>query len=131
MSGYLGVVTLDSEDISAIAHVTRLNRTRTGLPKRTFGLRYAYAIGGQREFAFSATGSITAEQAAAIDGLWEADVPISFSLQIGEGAAATDAGAYAGLCVITSLNIDGSADGQWEFTIDAIGTGEPVYTAAV
>lgn len=129
--GYLGTVTIDSDDIGAIAHVTSFNRSRTGLPKRTFGNRYAGGIGGQREFTFSASGSITAEQAAAIDAIFESDDAVPFSLQIGAAAGPTDAGVYTGTCIITALGIEGAADGQWEFSIDAQGTGTPVYTPAV
>jgi hypothetical protein len=129
--GYLGVVTIDTNDISAIAHVTKLGRSRPGLSKKTFGNRYQYAIGGQREFSFSASGSITAEQMAAIDASYETDTPVTFALQIGEAAGATDAGLYAGTCVLTTLDLDAGADGQWEFSIDAVGSDAPTYTPAV
>ena len=129
--GYLGVVSIDANDVSAIAHVTKFNRSRSGLAKKTFGNRYQYAIGGQREFTFSATGSVTSEQIAAINTSYETDTPVAFSLQIGEAVGATDAGVYTGSCVLTSLSIDGDASGQWEFSIDAMGTGTPVYTPAV
>jgi hypothetical protein len=128
--GYLGTVTLNSEDLSAIGHVTRLNKTRRGLPKKVFGQRYQYAIGGQREFVFSANGSITAEQAAALDAAYETDAAVGFSLQIGEGAGATDAGLYTGSCVLTELTIESNADGQHTWAVSAIGTGTPVYTPA-
>jgi hypothetical protein len=129
--GYLGVVSIATQDISAIAHVTKLGRSRAGLAKKTFGNRYAYAIGGQREFSFSASGSVTAEQMAAIDTAYETDTPVAFSLQIGEAAGATDAGVYTGNCVLTTLDLDAGADGQWEFTLDAIGSDAPLYTPAV
>jgi len=131
VAGYLGVVSFDSNDVSAIAHVTKFGRSRGGLTKKTFGNRYQFAIGGQREFTFSASGSISAEQIAAIDASYETDEPVAFSLQIGTAAGDTDAGVYTGNCVLTTLDIDGSADGQWSFSVDAVGTGTPTYTAAV
>jgi predicted secreted protein len=127
--GYLGTITINSVNQSSVLHVTALNQSRAGLAKPTFGSSHKYAIGGQREFTFSAQGSITPAALTGLQTAFELDTSVEFSLQVGDAAGATDAGLYAGYCVITALNLEGSADGQWSVSLEGMGTGEPVYTA--
>jgi hypothetical protein len=128
--GYLGTVTLNLEDISAIGSVVRLQKTRNVMTKPTFGNPWGFSLGGQRIGQFSANGHLSAEQAEALETAYNAQLPIEFSLQVGEGAGATDAGLHTGSCVISSLTIEANADGEWDWSIDAQTSGLVVYTPA-
>jgi hypothetical protein len=127
--GYLGTITINSDNQSSILHVTRLNQSRSGLPKKTFGSAWGFALGGQRDFTFSANGSVTPTALGELQEAFDSQAAVDFALQVGEGSAATDAGLYNGFCVLTALNLEGNADGQWTISVDGMGTGEPAYTA--
>lgn len=128
--GFLATVTLNNENVSAIGSVVRLQKRRNGMTKPTFGNPWGFTLGGQRIGAFSANGHVSAELAAALETMFEADAPIEFALQVGEGAGATDAGLHEGLCVITSYTIEANADGEWDWSIDAQTSGAITYTPA-
>jgi predicted secreted protein len=128
--GYLGTVILNLEDISAIGSVVRLQKSRNVMTKPTFGNPWGFSLGGQRIGAFSANGHLSAEQAAALETAFEQDLPIEFSLQVGEGAGATDAGLHEGSCVISQLTVEANADGEWDWSLEAQTSGVVTYTPA-
>ena len=41
----------------------------------------------------------------------------------------TDAGLYAGMCVLSDYTISANADGEWDWSIEAQTSGEVSYTA--
>lgn len=128
--GYLATVTIDAEDLSAIGSVTRLQKSRNVMTKPTFGNEYGFSLGGQKIAAFSASGHLSAEKAAALEALFDEELPVDFSLQVGEGAGATDAGLHTGKCVISSLTIEANADGEWDWSLEAQTSGAVTYTPA-
>lgn len=128
--GYLGTVTLNAQDISAIGSVVSLAKNRNVMTKPTFGQAWGFSLGGQRIAAFSASGHVSAELAPALEAAFDADAPIGFSLQVGEGAGATDAGLHTGFCVISSFTISANADGEFDWSIDAQSSGSVTYTPA-
>ncbi len=129
--GYLGTVTLNTDDITAIGSVVKLGQTRAVMSKPTFGNPWGNVLGGQRLGSFSANGPIAAEQISDLQDAFDANTPIAFELQIGEASGATDAGIYSGDCVIGSFTIDASADGEWDWSIDAQTSGTVTYTPVV
>lgn len=127
--GYLGTVTINATDVSAVGSVVRLQRTRTVMTKPTFGSPDANSLGGQRLGRFSASGHISAEQAAALNTAFEA-ATVPFSLQVGEAAGATDGGLYAGDAVISDYTVEANADGEFDWSIEAQTDGAVTYTPA-
>jgi hypothetical protein len=128
--GYLGTVTLNLEDISAIGSVVRLQKSRNVMTKPTFGNPWGFSLGGQKIAQFSAQGHLSAEQAAALEAAYDEELPIEFSLQVGEGSGATDAGLHNGNCVISQLTVEANADGEWDWSLDAQTSGAVIYTPA-
>jgi tail tube protein len=129
--GYLGTLTVNSEDVSAIVANATLTLTRNALSKPTLGQPWGYALSGQRSGTISYSGHLSAEQAAALNEIFMEDAPVDFSFQIGEGGGATDAGTYTGQCVITSLAHEVDAEGEWDWTLEATTSGPVVYTPVV
>jgi predicted secreted protein len=127
--GYLGVVTLNADNISAIGSVVRLAKSRNVMTKPTFGNPWSQSLGGQKVAAFSASGHISAELAADLETAFDAG-EVAFSLQVGEAAGATDAGLHAGTCIISSYTLEANADGEWDWSIEAQTTGAVTYTPA-
>ena len=128
--GYLGVVTINNENFTAIASVTSLNKSRNGMTKNLMGTEWTQTLGGKRSVAFSASGSISAELASALEDAYEEDGAVQFSLQVGQAGGPTDGGLHSGLCIITALNLNSGADGEFDFSIEATSTGEVTYTPA-
>lgn len=128
--GYYGTVTINSEDLSAIGSVWRLNLTRNVTAKKHFGGPHTDRVSGKRDVQFSANGNLTSEEAAALNTIYESETPVSFSLQIGEAAGDTDAGLYSGDCLISSLTLEANADGDVTWSLDAGAHGEVAYTPA-
>lgn len=127
--GYLGTVLLNADDISAIGSVVSLTKTRNIMTKPTFGSPYAFSLGGQKIGAFSANGHVSVEQLGDLEAAFNSDAPIAFSLQVGDAAGPTDAGLYAGTCVLSTYTIEAAADGEWDWSIEAQTSGEVTYTA--
>lgn len=125
--GYLGTVTLNADDISAIGSVVSLTKTRNLMTKPTFGSAYAHSLGGQKIGAFSAQGHVSAESVGDLDAAFNSDAPIAFSLQIGDAAGPTDGGLYSGDCVLSSFEITANADGEWDWSLEAQTSGEVTY----
>ena len=128
--GYLGTVTLNADNISAVGSVVSLTRTRNIMPKPTFGSAYAFSLGGQKVGAFDASGHISVEKLPELEAAFVSDAPITFSLQIGDAAGATDAGLYSGNCVVGDFTIEASADGEWDWSISCTTSGVVTYTPA-
>lgn len=126
--GYLGTVTLNAQDVSAIGSVVRLNKRRNVMTKPTFGNEWGFSLGGQKLGGFSASGHISAEQAAALETAFDQG-SVDFSLQVGEATGATDAGLHEGTCVISDYTIEANADGEFDWSIDAQTHGAVTYTA--
>lgn len=127
--GYLGTVTINSDNVSAIGSVVRLSQTRNVMTKPTFGNAFGSSLGGQKLGGFSASGHISAEQIEDLQAAFDA-ASVAFSLQVGEGGQATDAGVYTGNCVISDFTIEANADGEWDWSLDAQTSGTITYTPA-
>ena len=99
------------------------------MPKPTFGSAYAFSLGGQKVGAFDASGHVSVEKLPELEAAFVSDAPIAFSLQIGDAAGATDAGLYAGNCVVGDFTIEANADGEWDWSISCTTSGVVTYTA--
>jgi hypothetical protein len=128
--GWQATVTLNSEDISAVGSVLSLNLARNVMAKPVFGAEYTAALGGQRAGTFTASGHVSAEKIAALNTMFEVDASIAYSIQIGTAASATDGGTYTGNCAISSFEITGNADGEWDWSIAATTDSTITYTPA-
>jgi hypothetical protein len=129
--GYLGTLTVNAEDISAVVANATLTLTRNALSKPTLGQAWGFALSGQRSGTVSYSGHLSVEQAAALNAIFMEDLPVDFSFQMGEGGGETDAGTYTGKCVITSLAHEVAADGEWDWTLEATTSGPVTYTPVV
>ena len=126
--GYQATVTLNSIDITAIGNVVRLSKTKAVMTKAVFGNDYANALGGQKLANFSASGHIDFAQIGALETMFEA-ASIAFALQIGTANTPTDAGLYTGNCIVSGFTLEASADGEWDWSLDAQTTGDVTYAA--
>ena len=128
IAGYLGTVTLNTQDISSIGLVTAVNYGRNLMSRPTFGAGWTKTKGGVRSVNFTANGILDSAGAAKLQAAYAAEAPVAFSLQVGEAGQATDGGLHSGNCVIGQLTITGNADGEFEWNLSATSDGTVTFT---
>jgi hypothetical protein len=127
--GWETTLTFNTEDITVIASVTSFNRARSSNAKPVFGSPARRELPGQKSGTIAAQGHVSKEKIAALNGLIDSDVSVAYEIQVGTAAGATDAGKYTGNMVVTEMNLEADAEGEWDFTMAATLDGDPVYTA--
>jgi hypothetical protein len=129
IQGYLGTVTINADPIIT-ANVVTFNQTKNIMSKPVIGVAYAYTLSGQKSGSLSLQGHVSTLQLPELQAIIDSLVPVAFSLQVGDGAGATDAGLYTGFCVLANLNLTATADGEWDYTMDGQTSGLITYTPA-
>lgn len=127
--GWQTSITIDTDDWTVHANVLGLQRTKSSQPKPVFGTPFRHEIPGQASGTLSLEGHVAVEHIQDLEDAWAAATSLPYTIQVGSAAGATDAGTYAGNLVLTELNIDTDAEGEWEWTASATLDGAPVYTA--
>jgi predicted secreted protein len=128
--GYLTVINANSEDITANIEVVDYDQSRNVVNKRLMGSKGTSKVAGKIDRSWSLRGNLTAEQAENFQDIFELDAPFAFTLQIGEGAGATDSGLYSGNAIAASYRITGNADGDYSINLDLQAHGDVTYTPA-
>lgn len=128
--GWQATVTINSENLTAIGSAFNIQHSPNVIVKKHFGTQYSDRIAGKLDVTFSASGNISAEQAAALHALVIAQAPVTFSLQMGTAASASDGGLFSGSCLLSNLSFNVDADGDWAWSLDAGSAGEVTYTPA-
>lgn len=127
--GYLGTITLNTDPIIT-ASAFNLNEQKNIMSKPVIGVSHAYTLAGQTSATFDISGHISVEQYPELRATFASQVPVAFSVQIGDGAGATDAGLLTGLVAIGNLTTSTTADGEWDFTCSGQTSGVITYTPA-
>jgi predicted secreted protein len=130
--GYLGSITLGTDDISASGNVIGMNMTKNGLDKPHFGSAFMDRVSGMRDGTLTASGHGSAgatNELSKLFTLFETDDPIDFEVQIGE-ASGLDGGKLDGKGIITDYTITGDAEDEWEWSISLAFSGTYTYTPA-
>lgn len=125
--GVGSVITLDLNDVSLAANVTSVNDERDVMVKKVFGSSRAFKVPGIGSATLEVGGHVTVEHYPLIETAFGKKF-IDFSVQVGEGGAATDGGLYTGTAVIASKSITANADGEWDFSLTLEVTGALTYT---
>lgn len=129
IQGYLGTITINSDPI-VTANVLNFNQTANIMSKPVIGAPEAFALRGQISGTVSLQGHVSVEQLPELQAIFDSLVPVAFTIQVGDGSGATDAGLYTGLLVLGNLNLTATADGEWDYTADGQTSGTTTYTPA-
>lgn len=122
--GYLGTVTLNTDDLSTTGRVVSLELSKGAQAKPVFGSLYQRAVSGSISGTFSAEGHVaTTKPVADLFDALESSAPVPYSIQLGDAAGATDGGTIAGNCILTGLTVSGDAEGEWDWTVTAMTDG--------
>ena len=126
--GWETTLTFNAKDITVIASVTSFNRARSSNANPIFGTPARRELPGQKSGTVSANGHVSVELLPDLNALIDSDVSVAYIIQVGTAAGPTDAGAYAGSMVVTEMNLEADAEGEWDFTMAATLDGDPVFT---
>lgn len=126
--GYLGVITINNEDLSQVCNVFNWEGQANEIPRKTFGNPWGHYIAGQLEGTFSADGFVEAGTYADVWDLFVNKGPYAASLQLGEASGATDAGLITGQALIIAHSITSAVEGGVDFTIRGRFTGTVSHT---
>ena len=129
--GWETEITINTEDLTVIGNVIGFTRTRASNPKPIFGSDFRRENTGQGGGTLSANGHCSTEKITALEALYDSNVSVPYTLQMGTAGGDTDGGAWAGELVITELTYDVDAEGEWDWSINATLDGKPAYTPPV
>ena len=128
--GYLGSITIDATDVSAVGMVLGFDRSKASLPKPTFGSQFRRSASGQISATITFDGHVSPEFLPGLETSFAKSQPIAYIMQIGAALSETDAGQYTGNAIFTALNISGEAEGEFEFSATLETDGDITYTPA-
>jgi hypothetical protein len=126
--GYLGTITIGSDDLSAVGMVIDFTRTKASLPKAHFGTQYRRTASGQISGTIQFDGHVSAEDLQKLEASFALETPVAFVMQIGQASGATDAGQYTGSAIFTAFGVNGQADGEFEFAATLETDGPVTFT---
>ena len=130
--GYLTEITVDTVDYTITGNVLGFKATKTTPRKPTFGVKAQAVISGQQVWQTSFSGHVSAEgPIASLLASFDKDVPLAFSIQVGELGGVTDAGIISGTLILSGLNVTVDAEGEWDYSAQAAINGAPVHTPPV
>ena len=91
------------------------------------GAAEAFALRGQISGTVNIQGHVSVEQLPEFQAIFDSLVPVAFTIQVGDGSGATDAGLYSGLLVLGTFTLTATADGEWDYTADGQTSGTTTY----
>ena len=130
--GYLGEITLDTDDFSVVGQTMSFNATKTNPTKATFGSRTMKRVSGMKDATIDCAGHIAAElPIAELFALLDSEESFAFSIQVGELGGDTDGGIISGLAIASDFTIDADAEGEWDWSATLETDGDYAHTPAV
>ena len=130
--GYLGEITIDSDDFSVVGQTLSFNGTKTNPTKATFGSRTMQRVSGMKDATIDCAGHIAAElPVGELFALLDSAESFAFSIQIGELGEDTDGGIIAGNALASDFTIDADAEGEWDWSATLETDGDYDFTPPV
>lgn len=128
--GYQTGITVNLVDVGIYGKVVGLDLGKNTPTKALFGKQFARAVSGQKNGSFSAQGHVTVEgPLAALVTAYNLETPVAFEIAVGEDGGASEAGQFTGNCIIGQLSISADAEGEWDWSINAVTDDTVTYVA--
>jgi hypothetical protein len=129
--GYDTEVTIDAQGYTVTGNVTGISASKGTPRKPTFGRKVQAVLSGQATWSLSLSGHVAVgEPVAALLTSFQKSTLLAFTVQVGEDGGATDSGTFTGNLVLSGLNFDTDAEGEWAYSATAEIDGEPTWTPA-
>lgn len=127
--GYEAVLTINSDNVTAISSSATVTENRNVVTKNHFGSPYSEQIAGKRSASVSASGNLSAEQAYALRDSFDTG-DVTATVQWGTASGDTDAGLHSLDVILTSLEWAINADGDATWSVQGVSSGVVSYTPA-
>ena len=129
IQGFLVTMTLDGADVTLWLNDLTLERSKAILNKATMdGTGYPTQLPSSKSGALNMNGQVDTAGAQVLEATWAKDVPVAFSLVVGDGATIA-AGTYSGNLALSDFAIETSADDAWNFGLQSVTSGAVAYAA--
>ena len=129
VSGYLATIDIGGDDFTVVGNVLSLDGAKTVPRKPVFGAVAQDAISGQKTWTLAASGHVAEEAPVAeLFALFAQEIPVEFTIQIGEAAGATDVGTMTGELVVSAMTISDDAEDEWSWSLTAEVNGDVDFT---
>lgn len=129
--GYDTEVTVDANGFTVTGKVVGISASKQTPRKPTFGRKTQSVLSGQQTWSMQFAGHVAVgEPVAELMASFDKATLLAFTIQVGESGGATDAGAFSGSLVLSALNFDADAEGEWEYSATAQIDSTPTWTPA-
>ena len=130
VQGFLAVITIDGNDITASVEAFSLDESKSVLEKATMnGSPYNDTIPGNITGTLSMNGDIDQANLALLQASWAKDTEVVFAVSVLEGAT-TDS-LWSGLLTLGDFTRETSGDSKWTFSLSGTTSKDIVYTPYV
>lgn len=129
-AGYLASITINGVSYEEFTSSATLSTTRAALDKTKLGQDRNTYLSGLGDGSLEVQMHLDTTVAAAIETAYQSTTPVAWVFRAGALGVA-DMGQHAGEGIITSRDIVGDADGEWDTSISIQATGDIAYTAPV
>ncbi len=129
-AGYLASITINGVSYEDFTSSATLSTTRSAIDKTKLGQDRNTYLSGLGDGTLDVQMHLDTTVAAAIEAAYQSTVPVAWVFRAGALGVA-DMGQHAGNGIITTRDIAGDADGEWDASLSIQSTGEIAYTAPV
>ena len=129
-AGYLASITINGVSYQDFTSSATLSTTRSALDKTKLGQSRNTYLSALGDGTLDVQMHLDSTVAAAIEAAYQSTIPVTWVFRAGALGVA-DMGQHAGDGIITTRDIAGDADGEWDCALSIQCTGEIAYTAPV
>ena len=131
IAGYIASLDVDGASVDVYSSDATLSLTNETIDKTTLGVSNRNYIAGLQDGTLSISMHLDTAGIVDVQGAYASTVPVAFVFRPGKLGAGFDAGQWTGTMIVTSLDIAGAVDSNWEMNISGQITGTVSYTAPV
>lgn len=128
IQGYLAVVSVGGVDYAPDTSTASLTRTANAIDVTPIGVTSKAYLNGLTDGTITADTHMNTATYAGINTAFESTATVAFIFRPGSVAAGKDAGQYTGFGIITNMDSNGDAAGEWDVALDIQISGDTVYT---
>ena len=129
IQGYLATITVNGVEYAPDTSTAGLTRSSNTIDVTPIGVTAKQYLVGLQDGTITADTHMNTTTMAGINTAYESTTPVTFIFRPGSIAAGKDAGQYSGSAIISNMDANGDATGEWDVALDLQITGTVTYTA--
>lgn len=129
VQGYLATLTINGVQYAPDTSTAGLTKSVNTIDVTPIGVTAKQYLNGLFDGTITADTHMNTATMAAVNTAFESTTPVVFIFRPGSVAAGKDAGSYTGSAIISNMDINGDATGEWDVALDLQISGLAPYTA--